>query len=171
MKTLFVFIETNISVISLFAGIIAALIAFGQLYLQRREMKLGNRINSLESLASMLRNFISDKQELLMMNKRKISEFEALENRSEEENEKLQFHKEKKEERNTEIISLYNGLLSVNMERCKLMDDIENKLDENVSKAINDTQEMFVRRKTEEEKRLEAKKLKELDLLAELEGL
>jgi len=139
--------ENYISWIGLAVGVIAAVIAIWQLALQVKEVKLGNRINSLESLATMLRNSITDKQELLMMNKRNIQELEALEELPEEMQKKLAFHKSEKHDRNCEIKSLYNGLLSVNTERCKLMDGIEKKLDENVSKAITDMQEMLERRK------------------------
>lgn len=144
------FIENYMGWIGLAVGIIAAVIAIWQLALQAKEMKLGNRINSLESLATMLRNSVADKQELLMMNKRNIQELEALEELSEELQEKLAYHQAEKHDRNCEIKSLYNGLLSVNVERCKLMDGIEKKLDENVSKAITDMQEMFEKRKAKE---------------------
>lgn len=145
--------ENTISLISLGAGIIAAVIAIWQLYLQRKEMRLGNQINSLESLAAMIRNSIKDKQGLLEMNKRKISELEALKTLSEEDSEKLEFHKKEKAQRNSEIKSLYNGLLSVNIKRCTLMGNIEKDLDENVSKAISDMRVMLERRKAEEETR------------------
>jgi len=151
MQNYFAFIEDNISVIGLFIGVLAAIIAIWQLYLQRVEMKRGNRINSLESLANMLRNEIGDKQDLLKMNERKIAMLKSKEDLSKGEIRNLNVNDKAKKERGKEISSLYNGLLSVNQERCKLMEGIEKNLDENVSDAIEEMRKRLVKRKEKKE--------------------
>ncbi len=132
--------------ISLGAGITAAIIAIWQLAVQVRETKIGNRISSLESLSSMFRNAIADKQELLIMNDRKISQINAKNSLSPQDKVDLQKHKKAKKNRGDEIKSIYNGLLSINIERCELMGGIEEELESNVAKAIEDMKKLLERR-------------------------